>query len=141
NEGYDASVSENFVRAGLCAEAIHMGRGLLDLLPDGEVIGLLALMLLQDSRRGARIANGEIVLLADQNRSLWDEAKIIEGVALADRALSQASVGRFTLQAAIASVHAGAVRAEETDWARILAFNDLLVRADPSPVVALNRAV
>jgi RNA polymerase sigma-70 factor, ECF subfamily len=142
NEGYAASSGSTLLRSDLCAEAIRLGRLVVELLPDPEAIGLLALMLLHDSRRRARTsAAGEMILLADQDRSLWDRALISEGCALVERAFSARRFGPYTLQAAIAAVHAEAATAEETDWAQIVGLYDLLRRADPSPVVDLNRAV
>jgi RNA polymerase sigma-70 factor (ECF subfamily) len=140
-EGYAPSSGPAAVRADLSAEAIRLGRLLAELLPDPEVQGLLALMLLHESRRAARVSpDGDLVLLQDQDRSRWDRAKIAEGVALVEHALSSGRVGAYTLQAAIASVHAEATSAAATDWARIVAFYDALQAAYPSPVVELNRA-
>ncbi|WP_026870918.1 RNA polymerase sigma factor [Inquilinus limosus] len=142
NEGYLASSGADLTRPDLSGEAIRLGRLLVDLLPEPEAIGLLALMLLQDSRRAARSSpTGELVLLADQDRSLWNRAQIAEGTALVRRALSSREVGAYALQAAIAAVHSEAPDAVSTDWAEIVGLYDLLLRADPSPVVALNRAV
>jgi RNA polymerase sigma-70 factor, ECF subfamily len=130
------------VRPDLADEAIRLGRLVAELLPEPEALGLLALLLLQDSRRAARAtAEGELILLADQDRSRWDRARITEGAALLRRAISSGEVGPYTLQAAIAAAHAEAPTAEATDWDRIVGLYDLLVRADPSPVVELNRAV
>jgi RNA polymerase sigma-70 factor, ECF subfamily len=141
NEGYSASAGESLTRHDLCDEAIRLGRLLAELLPESEVLGLLALMLFHDSRRAARAsADGEIILLDDQDRSLWNRAQIREGGALIERALSSRRVGPFTLQAAIAAVHATAERAEDTDWRQIVGLYDVLLRLDPSPVVELNRA-
>jgi RNA polymerase sigma-70 factor (ECF subfamily) len=141
-EGYAASSGESLTRHDLSAEAIRLGRLLVQLLPDPEAIGLLALMLLQDSRRAARAtAEGEVVLLEDQDRSLWNRAQIEEGIALVERALAQPGFGPYAVQAAIASVHASARTPEDTDWARIVAFYDLLARIETSPIVELNRAV
>ena len=142
NEGYSASSGPSLVRPDLTAEAIRLGRLLVELLPDPEAIGLLALMLLHESRRAARTSPaGDLVLLGDQDRSLWNRDLIAEGSALVERALSPGQFGPYTLQAAISAVHAGAPSAAATDWARIVALYDLLGRADPSPVVELNRAV
>ena len=142
NEGYSASSGEAVVKAELAAEAIRLGRLLLGLLPEPEVQGLLALMLLQDSRRAARTSSdGELVLLQDQDRSAWDRAQIAEGVALVERALATRRFGPYTLQAAIAAVHAEAASAAATDWREVVALYDLLLGIEPSPVVALNRAV
>jgi RNA polymerase sigma-70 factor, ECF subfamily len=142
NEGYSASRGSAATRQELTATAIHLTRTVASLLPDPEVIGLLALMLLHDSRRDARMdADGDLILLAEQDRSLWNRTTIAEGTALARRALAAAEVGRYTLQAAIAAVHATATSTAETDWAEIVRFYDLLMQAAPSPVVELNRAV
>lgn len=142
NEGYAASSGEFLTRKDLSGEAIRLGRLLLELLPETEVIGLLALMLLQESRRTARTtADGDLVLLEDQNRSLWNRDYIAEGLALVQRALLTRQLGVYTVQAAIASVHSQVERAAETDWARIVSWYDVLVRIDSSPVVELNRAV
>ncbi|RWY76409.1 RNA polymerase sigma factor [Rhizobium leguminosarum] len=142
NEGYSASSGEEVVRADLTAEAIRLARLLLALLPHPDVCGLLALMLLQDSRRTARRGEqGSLVLLADQDRSLWDHAKITEGLALLTEAMRAGEIGTYTLQAAIAAEHARAPAAEETDWRRIAFYYDLLLAARPSPIVELNRAV
>jgi RNA polymerase sigma-70 factor (ECF subfamily) len=142
NEGYSASGGGTLMRADLSAEAIRLGRLLVDLLPEPEAIGLLALMLLHDARRDARTtADGAIVLLADQDRSRWDGASIAEGAALVERAITSRRFGPYTLQAAIAAVHAEAVTADATDWRQIVALYDVLLRADGSAVVALNRGV
>ena len=142
NEGYSASSGASLTRHDMSGEAIRLGRLLLELLPEPEVGGLLALMLLQESRRPARSsADGELILLADQDRSLWNRREIAEGVALVERALASRQFGPYTLQAAIAAVHAEAPTAADTDWAQIVALYDLLLQAAPSPVVALNRAV
>jgi len=130
------------MRHDLSGEAIRLGRLLIELLPEPEAVGLLALMLLQDSRRAARTSpTGDLILLEDQDRSLWNRDQIAEGVSLVDRALSSRRVGPYTLQAAIAAVHAQAASPAATDWAQIVALYDVLMRADPSPVVELNRAV
>ncbi len=142
NEGYAASSGETHTRHDLSAEAIRLGRLLVELLPEPEAVGLLALMLLQESRRPARTsADGDIVLLAEQDRSLWNREQIDEGLALVERALQSRRFGPYTLQAAIAAVHASAANAEATDWARIVALYDVLLRIEPSPVIALNRTV
>jgi RNA polymerase sigma-70 factor (ECF subfamily) len=142
NEGYSASSGESLTRADLSAEALRLGRLLLDLLPDPEATGLLALMLLQESRRAARASPaGDLILLEDQNRSLWHRGQITEGLALVERALSTGRFGVYTLQAAIAAVHAEARDAAKTDWAQIVALYEVLLRVDPSTVVELNRAV
>ena len=142
NEGYAASDGEALTRADLCAEAIRLARQLLRLLPEPEVAGLLALMLLHESRRAARTdAAGDLVLLADQDRSLWDAERIAEGCRLVETALASRRFGPYCLQAAIAAVHAEAARAEDTDWPQIVGLYDVLRRVEPSPVVELNRAV
>ena len=142
NEGYSASRGSSATRQELTTTAIHLTRTLAALLPDPEVTGLLALMLLHDSRRDARTdADGDLVLIDEQDRSLWDGAKIAEGNALAERALAAPEVGRYALQAAIAAVHATAPGVAETNWSEIVRFYDLLMQAAPSPVTELNRAV
>ena len=142
NEGYSASSGESLTRPDLSGEAIRLGRLLIELLPEPEAIGLLALMLLQESRRVARTSPaGEIVLLEDQDRSLWDRQQIAQGTALVQRALSAPQVGPYTIQAAIAAVHADAKTADDTNWNEIVELYDVLVRANPSPVIELNRAV
>ncbi len=142
NEGYSASAGESLTRAELSGEAIRLGRLLAQLLPEPEPIGLLALMLLQESRRETRTtAAGDLVLLDEQDRSRWNRALIAEGTALVERALVSGRAGPYALQAAIAAVHAEAPTAAATDWAQIVALYDLLLGLDPSPVVALNRAV
>jgi RNA polymerase sigma-70 factor, ECF subfamily len=142
NEGYSASSGGSLTRADLSGEAIRLGRLLVELLPEPEALGLLALMLLHESRRVARTSpSGELILLADQDRSLWDRAHITEGNALVQRALASRRIGPYTLQAAIASVHAEAPVAAATDWTQIVGLYDVLMRASPSPVVELNRAV
>ena len=162
NEGYSASAGSSLTRADLSAEAIRLGRLVVELLPEREAMGLLALMLLQESRRAARTGpNGELVTLEAQDRSLWNRAQIDEGLAWVERALAAqapttaspgtaaaprrdspaARFGPYALQAAIAAVHAGAASAEATDWAEIVGLYDVLARLQPTPVVALNRAV
>jgi RNA polymerase sigma-70 factor (ECF subfamily) len=142
NEGYSASSGDIITRADLSEEAIRLGRLLVGLMPEPEVMGLLALMLLQESRRLARTTEtGELILLEDQDRALWDKAMIRDGQVLVERALASRRFGPYTLQAAIAAVHAGATRARDTDWAQIAGIYDLLVRIEPSPVIELNRAV
>jgi RNA polymerase sigma-70 factor, ECF subfamily len=142
NEGYAASSGEELMRSDLSAEAIRLGRLLAELLPEPEAIGLLALMLLQESRRASRSdAQGDVILLADQDRSRWDRALIAEGCALVGRALASRAAGPYCLQAAIAAVHAEAESAQATDWAQIVGLYDVLARLEPSPVVELNRAV
>ncbi len=141
NEGYSASAGDSLTRVELSAEAIRLGRLLMDLLPEPEVIGLLALMLLHDSRRAARVSPaGEIVLLGEQDRSLWNRDLIAEGSTLVERALSSRRAGPYSLQAAVSAVHADAARAEDTDWAQIVGIYDVLLRMDPAPIVELNRA-
>ena len=142
NEGYTASSGGSLVRGDLSEEAIRLGRLLHELLPEPEAAGLLALMLLHESRRTARTTpDGDLVLLDEQDRSLWDRARIAEGAALVETALKSRRFGPYTLQAAIAAVHAEAPDAAATDWAQIVGLYDVLARADPSPVVELNRAV
>ena len=142
NEGYSASSGECLTRSDVSGEAIRLGRLLLELLPEPEVMGLLALMLLQESRRAARVSTaGDLILLEDQNRSQWNQEQIGEGKALVEQALASQRFGRYTLQAAIAAVHADAPSAAATDWAQIVALYDVLARVEPSPVVELNRAV
>ena len=141
NEGYSASSGSSLTRADLCAEAIRLGRLVLELLPEPEVMGLVALMLLHESRRAARSsASGELVLLDDQDRSLWDRTLIAEGVSLVERALGSRRFGPYALQAAVAAVHAEAPNAASTDWRQIVGLYDVLMRAEPTPVVELNRA-
>jgi RNA polymerase sigma-70 factor (ECF subfamily) len=142
NEGYSASSGPALMRHDLSAEAIRLGRLLVELLPEPEAVGLLALMLLHESRRAARTsASGDIVLLGDQQRSLWNRAQIDEGSALVARAIASRRFGPYALQAAIAAVHANAASAEGTDWNEIVGLYDLLLFVDASPVVELNRAV
>lgn len=142
NEGYSASSGALLTRHDLSSEAIRLGRLLLELLPEPEVAGLLALMLLQESRRAARASpSGDLVLLENQDRSVWNRDYIREGLAVVEQALSSRQFGPYTLQAAIAAVHAKAPSAAATDWTQIVGLYDALVRAEPSPVVELNRAV
>ena len=142
NEGYSASSGALLTRCELSSEAIRLGRLINELLPEPEVTGLLALMLLQESRRLARAsATGELVLLEYQDRSLWNRNQIGEGIALVERALKSQGFGPYTLQAAIAAVHSEAANAAATDWPQIVALYTVLARVDPSPVVELNRAV
>jgi RNA polymerase sigma-70 factor (ECF subfamily) len=142
NEGYTASSGALVTRHDLSAEAIRLGRLLVELLPEPEALGLLALMLLQDSRRAARTSgSGELILLDHQDRSLWDRDQIEQGTRLVERALSSRRSGPYAVQAAIAAVHAEAPSAAATDWAEIVGLYDVLLRADASPVIALNRAV
>ena len=142
NEGYSASSGESLTRVDLSGEAIRLGRLLVELLPEPEALGLLALMLLHESRRPARTTPaGELILLEDQDRSLWDRDLIAEGTALVERALLSRRFGPYTLQAAISAVHAEAGDLAGTDWAQIVGLYDLLLRVDPSPVIELNRAV
>lgn len=141
NEGYSASSGSSLIRHDLSAEAIRLGRLLAELLPEPEALGLLALMLLHDARREARSSpDGAVVLLNDQDRSLWNREQIVEGCALVERALSSRRFGPYTLQAAIAAVHAEASSSADTDWPQIVGLYDVLLRAEPSPVVELNRA-
>jgi RNA polymerase sigma-70 factor (ECF subfamily) len=142
NEGYWASAGESLTRHDLSGEAIRLGRLLVELLPDPEVMSLLALMLLHESRRDARTSpEGDLILLDDQDRSLWNGQYIAEGVALVERSLARRRIGPYALQAAIAAVHAEAPSPAATDWPQIVALYDLLLRIDPSPVIELNRAV
>ena len=142
NEGYSASSGEAITRHDLCAEAIRLGRLLVDLLPEPEAVGLLALMLLHDARRAARASSdGEVLLLDEQDRSLWNREQIAEGARLVEQALSSRRFGPYTLQAAIAAVHAESPNAESTDWRQIVGLYVVLRRLDPSPVVELNHAV
>ena len=142
NEGYSASSGASLTRPDLSGEAIRLARLLADLLPEPEVMGLLAMMLLHESRREARTtANGDLVLLDQQDRSLWNQDRIKEGVGLVVRALPMGPPGPYCLQAAISAVHAEASSADVTDWAEIVGLYDLLLRVEPSPVVELNRAV
>lgn len=142
NEGYSASSGTSLTRADLSGEAIRLGRLLTELLPDPEVLGLLALMLLHESRRAARASpDGDLILLDDQDRSRWNAAHIAEGAALVQRALQSRRFGPYTLQATIAAVHAEAPTPAATDWRQIVGLYELLVRMAPSPVVELNRAV
>jgi RNA polymerase sigma-70 factor (ECF subfamily) len=142
NEGYAASSGSSLTRHDLSAEAIRLGRLLMELLPEPEVLGLLALMLLHESRRTARTsAGGEVILLDDQDRTLWDRELIAEGTRLVERTLASGRFGPYSIQSAIAAVHAEAAEAAATDWAQIVGLYDVLLRAEASPVVALNRAV
>ena len=142
NEGYSASSGASLTRSDLSGESIRLARLLVELLPEPEAIGLLALMMVHESRRQARTSEaGEIILLEDQDRTRWDRARIAEGTALVERAFASKRFGPYTIQAAIAAVHAEAASAAETDWNQIVALYDVLFRADPSPVVELNRAV
>ena len=142
NEGYSASIGADLTREDLTREAIRLARLLMELLPEPEVMGLLALMLLHESRRAARTsASGELVLLEKQDRSLWDKSLIAEGCTLVEQALTTQSFGPYCLQAAIAAVHAEAPSAGATDWPQIVGLYDVLLRAWPSPVIELNRAV
>lgn len=142
NEGYSASSGGSLTRPDMSGEAIYLGRLLVELLPEPEVVGLLALMLLQESRRAARTTpDGDLILLDDQDRSLWNREQIAEGSALVERAMTSGEIGMYTIQAAIAAVHAEAPDALATDWDQIVQLYDVLLRANPSPVVELNRAV
>jgi len=142
NEGYSASSGESLTRHDLSGEAIRLGRLLRELLPEPEVLGLLALMLLHESRRAARSSStGDLILLGDQDRSLWNHDFVDEGSALVEQALLSRRFGTYTVQAAIAAVHANAMKPEATDWAKIVALYGVLMRIGPSPVIELNRAV
>jgi len=142
NEAYSASSGTDLIRSDLAAEAIRLGRLMTELLPDGETYGLLGLMLVHASRSAARLSpDGDIVLLADQDRSLWNQELIKEGCDFVEKAFATRHIGPYTLQAAISAVHASAPAAEETDWRQIIALYDVLLRVAPSPVVRLNRAV
>jgi RNA polymerase sigma-70 factor, ECF subfamily len=142
NEGYSASSGASLTRHDLAEEAIRLGRLLLELLPEPEVQGLLALMLLHESRRAARTSpTGDLIRLEDQDRSLWNRGQIAEASALVRQAMSSRQIGLYTIQAAIAGVHAETATAADTDWGQIVGLYDLLMQADPSPVVELNRAV
>ena len=142
NEGYAASSGETLTRTDLSSEAIRLGRLLVELLPEPEAVGLLALMVLHEARRAARTsASGEVILLEDQDRTVWNRELIAEGARLVERALESRRFGPYTIQAAIAAVHAEAPSADETDWGEIVGLYDVLWRMDPSPVIELNRAV
>lgn len=142
NEGYSASSGDTLTRADLSGEAIRLGRLLKQLLPEPEVIGLLALMILQESRRAARTNSaGDMILLEDQDRSLWNQELIAEGISLVEHSLSSRNFGSYTIQAAIAAVHSEARTASQTDWKQIVALYDILLQFEPSPVIELNRAV
>ena len=143
NEGYTATAGDSLIRRELCVEAIRLARTLCELMPDeAENLGLLALMLLHDSRRDARVnAQGELVPLEEQDRSLWDQERIREGLELVDKALRLARLGPYQLQAAIVALHAEAPTANETDWPQIASLYRILMRIHPSPIVALNHAV
>lgn len=142
NEGYSSSSGESMMRADLSSEAIRLGRLFVELLPEPEAMGLLALMLLHESRRMARMSSsGELILLGDQDRSLWNQRQISEGGRLVEQALALQRIGPYTLQAAIAAVHAESPSAAETDWGQIIGLYDVLARMAPSPIVELNRAV
>ena len=142
NEGYSASAGQTLLRTDLSEEAIRLARLLLEMLPEPEVMGLLALMLLHESRRGARTSpDGDIILLDDQDRALWDREQINEGGALVARAMSTGPVGAYTIQAAISATHASADRPDATDWQQIVLLYDSLLQITPSPIVELNRAV
>jgi RNA polymerase sigma-70 factor (ECF subfamily) len=141
NEGYLASSGTSLTRADLSSEAIRLGGLLVELLPEPEAMGLLALMLLHEARRSSRTTpSGEMILLEEQDRSLWDRRKIEEGVELVERALASRRFGPYALQASIAAVHAEASSSSATDWPQIVGLYDVLLRADPSPVIELNRA-
>jgi RNA polymerase sigma-70 factor, ECF subfamily len=141
NEGYSATSGDSLMRTELSTEAIRLGRLLVDLLPEPEAVALLALMLLHDSRRAARASpTGELILLEQQDRSLWNKAQIAEGSALVERSLSSRAIGPYAIQAAIAAVHVESLDAARTDWVQIAALYDVLLRLEPSPIVELNRA-
>jgi RNA polymerase sigma-70 factor (ECF subfamily) len=142
NEGYAASSGASLTRQDLSGESIRLARLLVDLLPEPEAMGLLALLLLHESRRAARTSpTGDLILLDDQDRSLWNRELIAEGTALVERALSSRRIGPYTLQAAISAVYAEAPNGAATDWTRIVGLYDVLAQVEPSPVVELNRAV
>jgi len=142
NEGYSASAGQLLTRPDLSGEAIRLGRLVMELLPEPEALGLMALMLLHESRRAARTSQqGDLVLLEDQDRSLWNREQIAEGTALAQRALAAPGFGPYSLQAAIAAVHAAAPAVADTDWSQIVRLYDLLLQRIPSPVIEINRAV
>ena len=142
NEGYTASSGESLTRPDLSSEAIRLGRLLVELLPEPEMLGLLALMLLHESRRAARTSPaGDLIVLEEQDRTLWNRAQIVEGIALVEQALAAPQFGLYTVQAALAAVHAAAPTVAATDWAQIVDLYDMLARAAPSPVIELNRAV
>jgi RNA polymerase sigma-70 factor (ECF subfamily) len=149
NEGYNATSGENLIRSDLCAEAIRLARVLLDLItaeatlsPSAETLGLLALMLLHDSRREARVTpEGQLILLEEQDRTRWDEVKIAEGLAILEQALHMHQPGPYQIQAAISGLHAQAKRPSDTDWPQIAVLYSKLYRFNPSPVIALNQAV
>jgi RNA polymerase sigma-70 factor, ECF subfamily len=142
NEGYSASSGDSLTRHDLSGEAIRLGRVLIELLPEAEATGLLGLMLLQDSRRAARTtSDGDLILLEDQDRTLWNRSQITEGISLVQRALAAGHIGPYTIQAAIAAAHAQAPSSAATDWAQIVRLYDMLMQSNPSPVVELNRAV
>lgn len=142
NEGYSASSGSELTRPDLSGEAIRLARLLADLLPDAEVLGLLAMMLLHESRRSSRVTeSGDLILLENQDRSLWNRELITEGRTLVERAFASPTIGSYSVQAAIAAAHAVATTAAETDWSQIASLYDLLLQAEPSPIVELNRAV
>jgi RNA polymerase sigma-70 factor, ECF subfamily len=142
NEGYAASSGATLTRADLSEEAIRLGRLLVEFLPDAEAMGLLALMLLQESRRSARSAStGDLILLEDQDRTLWNQDLIRQGQAWVERSLRSPDFGSYTIQAAIAAVHGAATTATATDWGQIVALYNVLTQIEPSPIVRLNRAV
>ena len=142
NEGYSSSIGDSVVNHNLAEEAIRLGRLLCELLPETEVLGLLALMLLQDSRKAARqTPEGDLITLDEQDRTRWNQPQIQEGLAWLDHAMTQPPVGPYTLQAAIAALHAQSKSSDETDWVQIAGLYDLLQRINPSPVIALNRSV
>jgi RNA polymerase sigma-70 factor (ECF subfamily) len=141
NEGYDASFGPALVRAGLCGEAIRLARLIAEILPEPEVFGLLAMMMFHHARRNARTGpSGELILLDDQDRSKWDRSEIAQAEEFLKRALASPRMSRYACEASIAQVHAAALRAEETDWAKIVELYDALLGIDPSPIIELNRA-
>jgi RNA polymerase sigma-70 factor (ECF subfamily) len=142
NEGYSASSGESLTRGDLSLEAIRLGRLLVELLPEPEAVGLLALMLLQESRRPARAsASGDVIILEEQDRSLWNRELIAEGIERVEQALGSRRFGAYTIQAAIAAVHAEAPSTGQTDWNEVVGLYDVLLGSDPSPIIELNRAV
>ena len=142
NEGYFASFGESLTRPNLAGEAIRLGRRVVEVVAEPEAVGLLALMLLDDSRRAARTTSGgDIIPLENQDRRLWDQGQIAEGLSFLRQSLSSRRFGSYTLQAAIAAVHVEASSADETDWGEIVGLYDMLLRVEPSPIVELNRAV
>lgn len=141
NEGYEASFGEALIRTDLCSEAIRLAREIVEILPEPEIYGLLALMMFHNSRRGARAGpSGELILLGDQDRSKWDHSEISQAQVYLKRALSPGNMGRYACEASIAQVHAAAASPEETDWAKIVRLYDALLHIEPSPIIEINRA-